>query len=397
MEESASAFSSFNEAYFSKQNPGPTSFELFPMLSAEIRLRIWELSLESTRLLSVEIRKSESENGADEDFPWHKTTNHLGNVISGSPYEWALSHEARPHALFSTCAESRSVAHKHFRVVLPSQQNYKSGRPIRFNPEYDFLMIKIEGYHYYLFVDFLVDCKAYDPKMVGVLNLVMNREGFEKLENIRPPDYPRQALKSLQDTLLNLRHIWAACLMHTEARSMSGPLSGFRNYEIKYNRSLPIFGFAPGFEVLDTDPRPIEPDLGLTNVYDHPRKMKQAWEEFEGRMLGDRDNQMPQRTFSYVLAEYSARNKTIVTDEETMKEYLREEAKFWPDGIEKFYGYPCWVEPEDRKRMLSAAGMWLFPEDTFDKRGGLDLDAPKVVADLGGLKPGLVLCRLDGK
>ncbi|KAI9162884.1 hypothetical protein HJFPF1_04479 [Paramyrothecium foliicola] len=383
-------FDTFNEAHFSKQPLGPSSFELFAKLSPELRLRIWELCLQNTRLLSIELREIEIEEDAGEPLPRYKSTNYLDNITSGSHYQWAVSCEPRPHALFSTCSESRMAARKHFRVVLPSQQNFKSQKQLYFNPEYDFLRITIEKGHSDLLIDFLFDFKAYDPNNVGILQLAMDQKNFEKLYSITTDTIPHQALKSLKDTLLNLRCIWASCLIHTGARAMVGFFGGTRNYETKLNRSVPIFSFAPEFEWLDTDPRPIEPDLGKTTVFKHPKRMKEAWEYFEDSVLGRKCDQPLQRTFSYALAELTS-YMPKVSDKEKMKQYLDMERDHWDKNAEQFC-YDWWVEPEDRKGLLSAAGMWVFPDDTFDNLNGIE--DGKVIADLRGSKPGLVVANL---
>ncbi|KAH7304663.1 hypothetical protein B0I35DRAFT_444712 [Stachybotrys elegans] len=251
-------------------------------------------------------------------------------------------------------------------------------------------MIDIKGDNGGLLVDFLVDFKAYDPKNIGVLQLALNQKSFQKLHSITAESIPKQAQPPLASTLVNLRSIWAACLLHCGARTMIGFLSGTRNYETKLNRSMPIFSFAPEFELLESDPRAIEPDLGRTTVFRHPKRMKEAWEYFEKCVFGGKYDQPLQRTFSYVMAELTT-SPVMVADKGTMKEYLSVEAERWAANA-TFLCYDWWVEPEDRKSILSAAGMWLFPGDTFDKLIGNE--DGKLVANLKGCKPGLLVARL---
>ncbi|KAH7329019.1 hypothetical protein B0I35DRAFT_419055 [Stachybotrys elegans] len=95
------------------------------------------------------------------------------------------------------------------------------------------------------------------------------------------------------------------------------------NYELKLNRSVPIF-----IEWLDTDPRPIDLDQTKITFFDHPRMMKKAWDYFEDCILGDQHSQPLQRTFSYAMAESRTRLPKV-TDIETMKAYLDRELHRW--------------------------------------------------------------------
>ncbi|KAK6078238.1 hypothetical protein SCUP234_06236 [Seiridium cupressi] len=171
-------------------------FECFTSLPCELRFHIWKTSLKCNRIIYITCLPCSS------PPPWrqqgrggrYSTYNELGKATSGDRYEHRFQNLPRP-ALLRVSVEARSVALRFYRVKLPLYQSIpaivnestssqrsnrdKSGQTcsLFFNPEYDFLSPCIPSlfpHRRHLFFDLLHDIKAYDPRDIGVLNLIVS-------------------------------------------------------------------------------------------------------------------------------------------------------------------------------------------------------------------------------
>lgn len=184
-------------------------FGLFPCFPTELRHMIWTAFLAENRILDINIR------GIRSRKPRFGEKNHLGNLTSGTVYTVRRSHlrTIRSNPIFQVSREARTVALGFYRVQLPFLRKFVSriwDRPYQldsdsdeeagvanrgerkrtisnkqhnqldeeergvlfFNPEYDILHLRPEGYGDDL-ISVMHDLKAYDPKGRGVLNLMI--------------------------------------------------------------------------------------------------------------------------------------------------------------------------------------------------------------------------------
>ncbi|KFA76428.1 hypothetical protein S40288_11232 [Stachybotrys chartarum IBT 40288] len=390
-------FDNFNRTHFSKRATGFDTFDLFPRLPPEIQQPIWKFAVRRKRLLHITLTERISRDGTSRKSERHYTAiNKLGRVISGRAYLVWLPELFRINPLFTTCVGSRRAALRHYRACLPFNSQVARPPYLRFNPKYDFFVIENSSEPGVL-VDFLHDAKAYDPKNIGPRQLAMEQDVCMGLDRIHLAEFPPIALESLRTILADLRHFWAVCWLYTGARIMLGVLSGTRNPEMRLNRSVPICSFAGEFEWLDVDPRPFEPDLNWTTAMRHPDRTTEAWKRFEERVFDGMPQAETKRVFSHVLAE-RGRAPPLVADGPSLDRYLLGEQRQWAHWVAKLpgLGKGKFRESDQRKKeLLSVAGLWVFPEDTFHGLTSNAMSVPgKLVADLRGHRPGLAAACL---
>src|SRR5579862_562593 len=90
-------------------------FSQFPMLPTELRLRIWQCSVEQHRLVEVEVEPLLG----SEDAPLYSTTNALNKLISGRNYTATAQGFQLHSKLLRVNSESRKVALRFYRVHIP--------------------------------------------------------------------------------------------------------------------------------------------------------------------------------------------------------------------------------------------------------------------------------------
>lgn len=98
---------------------GGASFDLFPMLPAEIRLCVWEHAVAKTRLVRIELRERGHNHGNDSEPPAYSVTNSLGNIISSGNYDTEARGVDIKSPLFQVNHEARQVALRFYRVRIP--------------------------------------------------------------------------------------------------------------------------------------------------------------------------------------------------------------------------------------------------------------------------------------
>ena len=375
-------------------------FGQFPMLSAELRLRIWQVAVEQHRLLEVEIEPP-SDSG---DAPPYSTINALNNLISGRNYFATVQGYHLHSKLLYINRESREVALRFYRVHIPCYlQTSEDGieRTIRttlyFNPEYDFIHLRARGPEH-PFVDFLHDLKAYDPQNVGLLNLALDTNSMNHLHSLTNVSEP-VARASLVASLSRLQQlIWIA---HSHAgRGIMGLLQGFQGVGVQFNHSMPVKAITPSFNLLRYDPRPVGPELRyVLTASSDPRQMRVQWRELLQRW----EIRQVQSTRERVLFAYDPLSyEQQVYDIRTANKFLKEEEAKWLGAQQQWKGvvrkHAGKVPIEGLEVLLKAVrpaiGFWLFPAEAL---GGLDGDISgmKKVFDMTGHWPELALSCLS--
>lgn len=373
-------------------------FRPFPMLSTELRLRIWQCSIEQHRLLEVEVDGP----WGFEDAPLYSTTNALDKLISGRNYTATVQGCHLHSKLLHVNSESRQVALKFYRVHIPCYFRTCEDTTIKstlyFNPEYDFMFLRAKHPPEHTFVDFLYDLKAYDPKDIGLLNLALDMVGMSALHSLRNfSEAPARA--TFVDSLRRLQEIiWVA--ESISGRAIMGPLDNFQGVGVRFNHSMPIKAITPTFSFLRPDPRAIGPDLKyvLTACLD-PRQMRVQWRQLLAKWEIRQALQTKERVlFTCKVPKYEQQ----VCDIKTANKFLKEEEERWLRVQQRWHRIvmrhtekvPVEGPEELAEAVRPAIGFWLFPAEALGGCEG-DLSGMKKVFDMTGHWPELALSSLS--
>ncbi|KAH8645885.1 hypothetical protein BGZ60DRAFT_555034 [Tricladium varicosporioides] len=378
-----------------------TLFHLFPMLSTELRLRIWRSSIEQHRLLEVHI-----DDAWGPDTPLYSTTNILNKLVSGRNYRAIVQGSYLYSKLLHVNRESRQVALGFYRVHIPCYLRTAEDRSkcrtettlkstLYFNPEYDFMFLSTEHLPKNNLVEFLYDLRPYDPKDIGLLNLALDMNGMSTLHSLTNISED-PARDTFVDFLRRLQEIiWVAKSMGVHA--ILGPLNNFQDAGVRFNHSMPIKPIKPTFNLLKQDPRAIGPDLKyvLTACTD-PRQMRVQCRQLLARW----EIRQPLQTKERVLFAYQNPREQIF-DVKTANKFLEEEEEEWLESQQRWHRivmkHVGKVPVEDPKELADAVrpaiGFWLFSAEALGPLEG-DLSRSKKVFDMTGHWPELALSSL---
>ncbi|RYP70691.1 hypothetical protein DL771_005295 [Monosporascus sp. 5C6A] len=346
------------------------AFNLFPTLPAELRVKIWHLALERQRIIKVRLRDRTLMDGLlakqGDIRPKTRENERYGVVVHG--YQ-TLS------KLFRVSRESRDAALSFYRVHLPcwlikGARRDDAMKPgiFYFNPEHDFLYIRIDpftGNDAVQFVDFLHDFKTiHDPRYVGLLNLAIDINGLRGsagLCGIDPFVLDPLLKTSFTETLTRLREVFFVQVQRT-GRHVLGFFRGLPPSENLVNLSFPIAAMVPTFDRLRPDPRLIGPDLGKVYLDSDPRGMLYAWGRLVYNYFGGRV--IPQTEHRVLLAFAPHHN---IYDYRDAEEWLQKEEDYW---LKEPRNNQSGQVPDggSEAAVRHAFGFWLFPVHAF---GGL--------------------------
>ncbi|OTB09213.1 hypothetical protein M426DRAFT_316507 [Hypoxylon sp. CI-4A] len=345
----------------------PRSFDLFPRLPTELRLKIWHHALERRRIIKVDLW----DRGSVEAFAGQQagSTNSLRdpNTLKDQHYNVVVGGYQTFSKLFRVSRESRDAAMGFYRVHLPCWLTNGATKSIIlkpgtlfFNPEYDILHIDTNEDEV---VDFLHYLKtAHDPRHVGLRNLAISPEGI--FHDISPPDLNPLFRASFVDILWQLHEVY---FVHLQA------INRYRSTRLKDAdqrfRSSPIAPMALQFDRVEPDPRPIGEDFKLFNNLD-PSGPVHEWHTFFDDYFGGR---LPQAEYR-VLCAYAV-NITQVYTRQDAEEFLQWEIK----------------SSRAPDRVPTAFGFWLFPLKNFDLSLGDEQEGPQESEEQW---PGLALTKL---
>ncbi|RYP82753.1 hypothetical protein DL769_001562 [Monosporascus sp. CRB-8-3] len=345
------------------------AFNPFPILPAELRVKIWHLALERQRIIKVRLLNRMLINGllAQQGDIKPKTyeNERYGVIVHG--YQ-TLS------KLFRVSRESRDAALSFYRVHLPcwlikgvTRDDAMKPGILYFNPEYDFLYIRNDNnIDTGQAVDFLHDLKTiHDPRYVGLLNLAIDINGLiggGGLCTIDPFVLDPLLKTSFTETLIQLREVFFIQAQGT-GRHVLGLWRGLPPPENLVNLSFPIAAMMPTFDRLRPDPRLIGPDLGKVYVDSDPRGMLYAWGRLVYNYFGG--GVIPQ-TEHRVLLTFAPRHN--IYDYRDAEEWLQREENNWLKETSKDNQSGRVPDGGSEAAVRTAFGFWLFPVHAF---GGL--------------------------
>jgi hypothetical protein len=370
-----------------KQSKTQGTFNLFPQLIVELRLKIWHYAFQRQRIVTVHLQPGE-ERIVDGKLEW----------IWGDPHSTALQ---QPYGIFVSgyrlmnkflrvCQESRAEVLRFYRVHIPCRfatepegvsvaiglDKTKPGI-LYLNPEHDFLHIIGVLAPFMMpemfLVDFAVRLKRdFDPHHVGLLNLVLDGADINRLIPNNNSYSRSQPIPTLfQETIDQLQEFWLLN-RQTYGRVNLSLLSGVWSTDSLFTRSFPLMPLTPTFELLGPDPRPISHELSRLNI-DNLSSYLATWL----LVLGNLGIKLGRNTrYRYLVAQEAY----MVYNREIAKNLLEKEDYRWRNPeIEKGKT----VELEDLEKAVKPAfGFWLFPGDAFGSFGINGAPAPQ--GDLNG-------------
>lgn len=428
-----------NDLYSSptQADEAPRGFSLFTRFPPELSSAIWKCALQHHRLISITLTDTHSKDDYGDPPPPsspripYTARNGLGNTISGENYRLSITTDHRPSPLLRTSHGSRKAALEFYRVHLPRDWHARSEQTCLYlNPEFDFVHISPAGAPE-VFVDFVHDAKAYDPLGVGILNMVIGADEPSNLvlpmseEHLpsKPPipdmhaanifasdpsSSSPTAVSAFAATLTNLRRVIFRQVVLADTGYLFTSLD---LTEKRYNRSLPINSLVEAFDLVETDPRPIDPDLYNLFVGWDPRATLYLWREMERNFQIQRRRSVKLQ-YLITTPRYSEAGWTNISTRADAERVLRAEEKYLCAKQEE-----GWIfrrvhnrNPDTLERRASApvlvVGFWLFPLEAFgdvpvDELGNVpqgDFEqirwSMKAVVDVTGHRPQLGVFRL---
>lgn len=377
------------------------SFEPFPMLTVELRLNIWEYVVQQNRLLKVAVEPS----AAGAKTSAYSTMNTLNKVVSGSDYTVTIQSFQFHNKLLWVNREARKVALRFYRVQIPCYVQMAEETPrskmmstFYFNPEYDILQIRARCPLECTFVAFLHDLRAHDPKHIGLLRLALDSELVTNLNDFKPL-HEGLARSSFVRSLSRLQQIiWVAS--SPIGRGIMGIFSNLPTVGYRFIHSLPIMSANSSFDILASDPRPIQSELQyVATATSDPRKWYLMWRHILGKWGITQSHPVQQQV---LFAHQPASYEPTIHDVETAQIFLTREQSSWMRTQEhrssivlKSAGKIPIEGPEElAKAVRPAFGFWLFPIEALkDPEWSYCFSSP--VFDLRGHKPELALGHLN--
>jgi hypothetical protein len=348
------------------------AFHPFPLLPTELRLKIWRCSLERRRILRIFIGNYDFHpdlKGVDQP----NEDSHCYPVVAG--YQ-SLS------KLLRVNRESRQAAMEFYRVRIPCRFSANPDRRLQhnaaemhqgtlcFSPEYDFVHISSEPPGQDTLIEFLHRLKTlYDSRGVGLLNLAVDINDLISVASLNPMEVKPGARQSFTETLSQLHSVYFVVHPHG-VRQCEGWRSGYCD-AVFFNRSMPILGTAPAFDVLPRDPRPIAQDLRRT--YTGLDRGQRAFRQLQD--LFKTWSAEPKNIQYRLLLGSQAPTTDGISSRASAKAWLVKEDEYWrwvaKGGKSPFGGkgafssmtWPPLKTPDEDLQTVSrpAVGFWLFP------------------------------------
>lgn len=280
--------------------------------------------------------------------------------------------------------ESRQAALEFYRVAIPcrfstSDDEAETRRmelstrrgTFYFNPEWDFLHLTPEPVAEETLLEFIHRLKTvHDPRGVGLLNVAFEGNDLVGVETVDPAKVEPGIKESFMKTLAQLRNVYF--VNYTAAgRHCEGWRSGYCG-EVFFNRSMPIMGRAPSFELFQRDPRAIGQDLrrvltGLSKA----RVAEQMESLFASWGARPRDVQ-----YRFLLA-FKWQGPDSIYDRDSARRFVKKEDDYWnwcavggyaPGDRSRPFGnikWPAIKIPEEDLQSVPrpVVGFWLFSTD----------------------------------
>lgn len=301
-------FPIFNDNYHPNLSRGGGSrddnaFPLFGLLPAELRLRIWVMSLEQRRFLRIVLsHKTERIVGVEPretDWRDNLSPNSLADDESRLDYAKKPTYRvlflnAPPSsALDKACLESARVARRFYSIRVPyyltphgETTGPEQHSVTALNPEWDILDIHSsdDSRTAENIVEFLHDLRTTDPRGKGTASLCIDHSQVKALAELNISSLPEPILESYKATVAGLRRLYWRTVLGEQGRVMPG--WPYHTQTLPwYNVSMPLMANLSTIMFASTDIRPIAPDLHQVWFGRDPRNLPALWAQVE-RNLG---------------------------------------------------------------------------------------------------------------
>lgn len=385
-----------------------STFSPFLRLPPEIRTRIWKECIPTHRFIRVCLENPLTESLLD----LYISKNELGNIVSGCPYRVnaADSKEWSPDVLIRVSREASAAFRSVYRVriPLPVKGSDGSAKSLYICPERDILWVTCDQNTRIMpmFVAFLHDVVAYDPKGIGVAHLALggtNSGEAQELAGIDPRDLASPARDSLARLLSSSLQTFYPVIEPTmEGRCMLSVMS-WPTGQFHHNRSVPIFPRTQYYTRLECDPRAIRADLGHVAVGMDPRRTVYLWNRFKANFGETRHIDV-----RYILTLLEHQHPGVGSRAEFVN--LLQRLDDWMAEWAPRLGQRVWGErmtegeyEGQRTSLPQVAGIWSFPPEALGEVPGLSETKymrtvewePKIVKDLSGFVPELWFFNLS--
>ena len=140
--------------------------------------------------------------------------------------------------------------------------------------------------------------------------------------------------------------------------------------EVRYNRSFPLNSLTEAFDLVETDPRPIDADLDKISIGWDPRAMLCLWQEMESKFQ-IRRSQPVEFQFLITAPTYGQDENMKISTRADADKFLQFEERYWRSKWENggFFESMGYVNPDTPQSVKNAPmpviGFWLFPVDAF--------------------------------
>ena len=138
--------------------------------------------------------------------------------------------------------------------------------------------------------------------------------------------------------------------------------------EVRFNRSYPINAATEAFDLVETDPRPIDTDLDKVAIGYDPRHMPCLWQQMERRFGITR--KQGSTDYRYHIAASLYGWSSMVTSRASAMQALNHESDLWRLNWEKGTFWELdYVNPDTPEKLKSvpipAFGFWILPLGAF--------------------------------
>lgn len=345
--------------------------------------------------------------------------NPIKNTISGYLYRLIVpATEQWSRVLLRTSREANRAFLGYYRLSIPLQPG--ASPLLHINPETDLLEVRRELSHSIEgLVAFLHDTVAYDPNGVGIRHLAMGREcedapygpsnrdnnDITHLAALEPSKLNPLAVQAIKVLLSkSLKHFYSYSSVYSGARIMLHHLTA-PNSPVHYNRSVPMAQNdqkqVMRFEMLETDPRPIDTDLAFVAAGTDPRRKLFFWYRFMTKFGVSKETHAMQ---IHYLHAFETGHRVGVHTRKGFLQYLKDNYAQWIRWARDFHHMSPWgqIQSEEEYRRLreelhDVVGFWVFDKTAFggvpeqnaeDVLGKVNY---KMMAGVTSHRPGLIV------
>ncbi len=319
-----------------------------------------------------------------------KNINNLGNHVATESYDATAQSRYVFNKLLRVTSESRQAALEFYHIHLPCWLIGVNGWNLRIlylNPEYDFIHL-LQGMRICGIIhNFLYDLKAYDPKNIGLLNLVIDRDTFCACSDPNRPAHDDPWFSRAADIAdPSVRAAFVDTLSHMQEVIVIPPNipawnTGLRrsrrrnDMQAYFHHFYPVMAEGITFDILNHDPRPItwSPDCACVD-----EDIKHAYRIWK-RLLSIWDIELVEPIRYRIMVAIRPANSNGFT----IEIFNYEDAKLWVENahIDNWWhshtqaapslgdheeNHPANDPEAPEGQVESAFGFWLIPVEAFE-------------------------------